>query len=95
MQRLNPAASGGTRPVANLCKGQTLLCQSLDLKVKQWDQQQFDEDSFYFDDVNIKPIKVVQTTRLGIPTGRDEHLPYRFIDYEFVRPAVLDHKGPA
>jgi DNA-3-methyladenine glycosylase len=53
--------------------------------VKQWDQQQFDEHSFYIDDVNIKPVKVIQATRLGIPAGRDEDLPYRFIDYDFAR----------
>ncbi|MCG6938589.1 MAG: DNA-3-methyladenine glycosylase [Gammaproteobacteria bacterium] len=85
MQQLNPAASGGPRPIGNLCKGQTLLCQSLDLKVKEWDQKQFDENNFFIDDVNIKPVKIIQTTRLGIPTGRDEHLPYRFIDYGFAR----------
>jgi len=85
MQQLNPAASGGIRPTGKLCSGQTLLCQSLNLKVKQWDQQQFDESCFYIDDVNLKPDKVIRTTRLGIPSGRDEHLTYRFIDYDFAR----------
>jgi DNA-3-methyladenine glycosylase len=26
---------------------------------------------------------IIQTTRLGIPQGRDEHLPYRFVDADF------------
>ena len=26
------------------------------------------------------PAHVIQTTRLGIPQGRDEHLMYRFVD---------------
>ncbi|MOA19242.1 hypothetical protein D3C78_1396090 [compost metagenome] len=26
------------------------------------------------------PAQIVQTTRLGIPPGRDEHLEYRFVD---------------
>lgn len=85
MQQLNPAASGGMRPLEKLCSGQTLLCQSLKLEVKEWDQQQFDDNCFYFDDINAIPEKVIQTTRLGIPQGRDEDLPYRFIDYQFAR----------
>jgi DNA-3-methyladenine glycosylase len=85
MQQLNPTLSGDIRPLEKLCKGQTLLCSSLNLKVDEWDQQQFDAGSFYFDDIRIKPEKIIQTTRLGIPAGRDEHLPYRFIDYEFAR----------
>ena len=85
MQQLNPTISGGIRSIDKLCKGQTLLCQSLNLKVKQWDQQQFDEKCFYIDDVSKTPDKIIQTTRLGIPAGRDEHLAYRFIDYDFAR----------
>ena len=83
MQRLNPTASGDIRPLEKLCKGQTLLCRSLDLKVNDWDQQQFDKNCFYFNDVGETPDKIIQTTRLGIPTGRDEHLMYRFIDYRY------------
>jgi len=85
MQRLNPTASGEIRPLEKLCKGQTLLCRALDLRVDEWDQQQFDASNFYFDDVNIRPERIIQSTRLGIPVGRDEHLPYRFIDYNFAR----------
>ena len=90
MQRLNPTPSGDMRPIEKLCNGQTLLCQSLNLKVNQWDQQQFDKKVFYFEDIKQEPEtavqkKVIQTTRLGIPVGRDEHLPYRFIDYDYAR----------
>ena len=85
MQQLNPAPSGDVRPIEKLCSGQTLLCQSLDLKVNAWDQQQFDETCFYFADSERTPVKIIQTTRLGIPAGRDEHLLYRFIDYDFAR----------
>ncbi len=84
MQALNPLPSGATRPVTKLCSGQTLLCRALHLKVKDWDQQQFNAQCFYLDDVNQRPVKIVQTTRLGIPQGRDENLPYRFIDYDFL-----------
>lgn len=85
MQQLNPTMSGELRPIEKLCKGQTLLCKSLNIKVKQWDQQQFKPACFYIDDTKQKPEKIIQTTRLGIPSGRDEHLLYRFIDLNFAR----------
>lgn len=84
MQQLNPLPSGVIRSTAKLCRGQTLLCRSLNLKVTEWDQQQFDPDIFYLDDIQLRPEKIIQTTRLGIPAGRDETLPYRFIDYDFI-----------
>ncbi len=85
MQQLNPTISGSTRSIDKLCKGQTLLCHSLNLKVNEWDQQQFDAKKFYIDDIKNLPGKIIQATRLGIPAGRDEHLQYRFIDYDFAR----------
>jgi DNA-3-methyladenine glycosylase len=57
----------------------------LGLKVTDWNQQQFDKTRFYFDDAGLKPTKIIQTTRMGIPEGRDEHLPYRFIDYGYAK----------
>ena len=83
MQQLNPANSGELKNEEKLCNGQTLLCKSLNLKVKEWDQQQFDKKRFHIENINKTPEKIIQTTRLGIPAGRDEHLPYRFIDYEY------------
>jgi DNA-3-methyladenine glycosylase len=68
-----------------LCAGQTLLCKSLGLTVKRWNAKQFDCKKFYIDDVGYRPQKIIQTTRLGIPKGRDEDLPYRFIDYDKAR----------
>ena len=84
MQKLNPPKYGnGVRPIERLCAGQTLLCRSLGLKVKKWDQQQFDPDRFYIEDIGASPTQIIQTTRLGIPEKRDDHLLYRFIDSEF------------
>ena len=85
MQQLNPAINGESRSAETLCKGQTLLCKALDLKVTDWDKQQFDKNVFYIEDTENSPDRVIQTTRLGIPTGRDEDLPYRFIDHEFAK----------
>lgn len=80
MQAFNPPAK---RPVEKLCAGQTLLCKALGLKVKDWDQQNFDPQRFYVQDVGYRPAKIMQTTRLGIPEHRDPHLLYRFVDYQY------------
>lgn len=86
MQRLNPpAARHSVRPLEKLCAGQTLLCRSLNLKVTDWDQQQFDAQHFYIDDVHYRPQRIIQTIRLGIPAGRDEHLMQRYIDHDYAR----------
>lgn len=85
MQQLNPAKNGTLRPVEKLCAGQTLLCKTLNLNVSDWDQKQFEKDSFYIDDIDHTPGKVIQTTRLGIHQDRDAHLFYRFIDYEYAQ----------
>ncbi len=85
MQQFNPAKDGSPRQVEKLCSGQTLLCKSLNLKVTEWDQQQFDNNIFYIEDVNQTINKIIQTKRLGIHQERDAHLHYRFIDYDFAK----------
>lgn len=76
----NPDAQGRPRPSQKLCAGQTLLCKALGLKVPKWDAQRFDPQRLYVEDVHLAPTQIIQTTRLGIPSGRDEHLMYRFVD---------------
>jgi len=84
MQKLNPPKYGnGVRPIERLCAGQTLLCRSLGITVKEWDQQQFDPNRFYIEDIGSTPTQIIQTSRLGIPIKRDDHLLYRFIDSKF------------
>ena len=86
MQHLNPVKGAQRiRPKERLCSGQTLLCRSLNLKVAEWDQKSFDAENFYIEDVGNKVTRIIQTVRLGIPTGRDEHLLYRFIDYDHAK----------
>jgi DNA-3-methyladenine glycosylase len=85
MQLNNPDASGNPRPPERLCAGQTLLCKALGLKVPDWDAQRFDPDRLFVEDLGIIPQQIIQTTRLGIPPGRDEHLPYRFVDAQYAR----------
>ena len=83
MQQRNPP-NNSLRPRAlhRICSGQTLLCRSLGLKVPEWDQKPFDPTCFLVDDVGYRPQKLIQTRRLGIPKGRDEHLLYRWIDFD-------------
>ena len=97
MQKQNPLPDGSSRPVERLCAGQTLLCRALGLKVPQWDQQNFDPSRLVLLDVGQPPSQIVRTTRLGIPPGRDGHLPYRFVDYDQARFCTrnpLTRRGP-
>ena len=72
------------RSPTRLCSGQTLLCRSLGITVKEWNQKQFDSNQFFVEDIGILPSKIINTKRLGIAAGRDEHLFYRFIDFDYV-----------
>lgn len=80
MQALNPDRQGQIRPPEKLCHGQTLMCRSLHLKVPVWNARQPDPQLLVISDDGYRPSQIIQTARLGIPTGRDEHLPYRFVD---------------
>jgi len=84
MQTLNPHKNKKeAREPMKLCSGQTLLCKSLGLTIKEWDQKSFNPNTFYIEDVGYQPTNIIQTKRLGITPGRDEDLPYRFIDASF------------
>ncbi len=80
MQRRNPLPSGRPRPPARLCAGQTLLCRALGLRVPDWDARPVGTPPLLWLDVGYRPRRLARTARLGIPPGRDEHLPYRFVD---------------
>lgn len=80
MMELNPLPSGRPRPPERLCAGQTLLCRALGLRVPEWDQGAFSAERLQLLDVGYRPGRAIRTARLGIPPGRDGHLPYRYID---------------
>ena len=80
MQELNPSTNGGRREPRQLCAGQTLLARSLALRVSEWNNRPFDPAEFFVADTGYLPAALIQTTRLGIPAGRDGHLLYRFVD---------------
>jgi DNA-3-methyladenine glycosylase len=50
-----------------------------------WDAKRFDPEQIFVEDVGPPPSQILQTTRLGIPAGRDEHLMYRFVDAAYAR----------
>lgn len=81
----NPDAQGRARPSQKLCAGQTLLCKALGLKVPMWDAKRFDHELILVEDTGPAPTHIIQTTRLGIPHGRDEHLMYRFVDVAYAQ----------
>ncbi|RVD76027.1 DNA-3-methyladenine glycosylase [Pseudomonas koreensis] len=81
----NPDAQGRPRPSQKLCAGQTLLCKALGLKVPVWDAKRFDHEVLLVEDTGPAPAQIIQTTRLGIPHGRDEHLMYRFVDASYAQ----------
>lgn len=80
-----PLKSGEPRPLSRLCSGQTLLCKSLGLRVREWSGRQFDPKSFYIADMGLAPGAYIRTRRMGIPPGRDEQLLLRYIDKDFIR----------
>lgn len=85
MQRNNPDSQGQARATERLCAGQTLLCKAMALKVPDWDAQRFDPQRLFVEDVGERPELIIQCQRLGIPKGRDEDLPYRFVDATYAR----------
>lgn len=85
MQRNNPTADGGKRPIEKLCSGQTLLCKSMGLRVPDWNDQQMDPKRLCLVDDGYSPHSIIQTTRLGINPDRDPHLPYRFVDLDYAK----------
>ena len=87
MHQRNPLPDGRARETRRLLAGQTLLCRALGLKVTDWDQHTFAEQ-FYLADDGYQPGHIIQCPRLGIPRGRDEHLPYRFVDAAHRRSAT-------
>lgn len=87
LHRLNPRRDGQRRPDHRLCSGQGLLCRALDLRIREWNGRRFVPGEFELL-AGPRPQRIVQTRRLGIPAGRDEHLPYRFVHAEQARSAT-------
>ncbi|TCK59471.1 DNA-3-methyladenine glycosylase [Seleniivibrio woodruffii] len=83
MLKLNPMPDGRFRKPERLASGQTLVCRSLGMDVPDYDAKQMADTDLRVIDEGYRPEKIIQTVRLGIPDGRDAHLPFRFIDHAF------------
>lgn len=57
----------------------------MELKVREWSCKTFAPDKLYIEDIGYTPDKIAIATRLGIPQGRDEHLPLRFVDMRYIK----------
>ena len=79
MQRRNPI-NGKPRKSHKLCSGQTLICKSLGLKISDWNRKRLVPGTLELADSQNPPLEILNTTRLGIPKGRDEHLLLRYLD---------------
>ena len=79
MHQRNPI-NGRQREPGKLCSGQTLFCKALGLRVPDWNQKRLIPGTLELSDPEDPPQQIIQTTRLGIPKGRDEHLLLRFLD---------------
>lgn len=86
----NRNADGSQRDIKKLCSGQTLVCMSLGINVSDLDQKSMSKDTLYIEDDGYVPETVIQTTRLGIPEGRDGHLPFRFVDAAYAGRCTKD-----
>ncbi|MAV26473.1 MAG: 3-methyladenine DNA glycosylase [Gammaproteobacteria bacterium] len=89
----NPTQRGDARQLEHLCSGQTLLCRALGLEVPKWSGRRLVSGKLELLDPGNAPHAIVQTRRLGIPAGRDPHLPYRFVDQRHVRSATRNPFG--
>jgi DNA-3-methyladenine glycosylase len=91
MLRRNPVRTTGVpRAPHRLCAGQTLLCTSLGLRIREWTGRSFEKGVFFVDDDGYAPAALIVARRLGIPAGRDDHLMYRYLDPAFVQSATED-----
>jgi DNA-3-methyladenine glycosylase len=88
LERNSPLPNGEARPLERLCAGQALLCRALGLRIREWNRRRFEPGTFYVEDAGYSPSRVIVTRRLGIPLGRDEHLPYRYVDAAQARSAT-------
>ena len=84
MLRANPVNGRPRDPLA-LCSGQVLLCRSLGIRVPDWNGRLPERGRLEFLDVGVAVPRIVRCRRLGIPPGRDGHLPLRFVDAGLAR----------
>lgn len=94
MASRNPLPGDRPRPLGRLAAGQCLMCRCLDVRRVQWNGRPFDGTTFWLA-YGSPATEAWQCRRLGIATGRDEHLYLRFVDVRTAHAATQDpRKGP-
>lgn len=89
MHHLNPI-NGKRREDELLCSGQTLICRSLGIKVKDWNKKSMDKNNLYIEDIGYKPEKLIFCKRLGIPENRNHNLLHRIFDEKYYKSITKD-----
>ncbi len=80
MQKHNPKPDQSRRSIAQLCKGQTLLCKSLNITVEKYNKQALHPDGLALFNVGNRVEEIIDTTRLGLGDYDDQYLWYRYIN---------------
>jgi len=89
MHELNPI-NGRKREKHRLCSGQTLICKSLRLKVKDWNKKNMDRSNLFVEDIGYFPKTLIACRRLGIPKNRNYHLLHRIFDERYAKSITKD-----
>jgi DNA-3-methyladenine glycosylase len=89
MHELNPI-NGRKREDHLLCSGQTLICKSLGLKVKDWNKKNMDSDNLYVEDVGYTPKSLIACRRLGMSKKRHYKLMHRVFDENYSKSITKD-----
>jgi len=89
MHELNPI-NGRMREDHLLCSGQTIICKSLGLNVKDWNKKKIDEHKFYVEDIGYIPKSLIACRRLGMSMNRNYELLHRVFDAKYSKSISKD-----
>lgn len=89
MHTLNPI-NGRMREDHLLCSGQTIICKSLGLKVKNWNKKNINGNNLYIEDVGYTPESLVACGRLGMSKKRHYKLLHRVFDAKYSNSITKD-----
>ncbi|MBD3280103.1 DNA-3-methyladenine glycosylase [Candidatus Dojkabacteria bacterium] len=89
MHEINPI-NGRMREDHLLCSGQSIICKSLGLKVKDWNKKNIEGNDLYLEDVGYTPKSLVACGRLGMSKKRHYQLLHRVFDTKYQESITKD-----
>lgn len=89
MHELNPI-NRRMREDHLLCSGQTLLCKSLGLRVRDWNKKNMDKLNLYIEDIGYHPKSLIACRRLGMSKNRHYELLHRVFDAKYSNSITKD-----